>query len=819
MAKSHVIYEGFRAGEFSPQLDGQISFEKYYQACKKLENFIPTVQGPVCNRPGLRYIASAKYSDKKCRLVPFEFSTEQTYILEFGHQYIRFYKNQGQILSAGVPYEISTTYTESELPEMQFIQSLDILFIVHPNHPPRRLSRTGDTSWTLSDILFLKKYYPTSGMLSTNFDRYTLGSEKVKNGGFDVDAEWTKGINWSIANGVATKVAGDADTLSQDTSEVAGEKYKVTYTVTKTAGTGITASIGARAGTQRTASGTYTEYIDAITADNLTFTPTTDFTGSVDNVSVKKATIIDYADFIDGSIGTKAWDNDTNSLNTFLQLDLGANKEILKIKLYIAYAELNATFDIEYSTDGITWSKAHIGWNLAGKGLGWVEVEWSSAGAKRYWRLLKTNAAQAGGSVMEIEFHEKGNPSVWTAGKYPSCITFFEERLWLASLQTIWGSRSGDYYNLTTGTNDDDAIEYTISSNQMNKIHFISSGKILAIGTAVDIYKMSASELDEAITPLNVRIVREVSLKGAAFMEAISINNGVLYLSRSKRKIREFTFNSENNSYVSPDMSILAEHLFTNKEIRYICYQPEPFSCLWAVRNDGVLLGFSYYRQEGITAWHRHTTDGFFESVASVYGADGNHELWSVVKRTIGGVDKRYVEMMKQPFDDETLDSNECFFVDSGLTYNGAPTATISGLGHLEGKTVAVLADGVVQTSKVVSGGSITLDTAASRVHAGLAYSSILQTMRLERKDEKGTAQGRKGRINQAVIRFYKTKQFKYGSTPDGTLIEKIFDSLYSGDCEIDQVLGWDRGKYITIKNEKPLPCTIVVIVAELDVQ
>ncbi|MDP2218537.1 MAG: hypothetical protein Q8J68_14765 [Methanolobus sp.] len=708
--KSHVIFEGFRAGELSPQLDGQISFDKYYQACKTLTNFIPTIQGPVFNRPGFRYIVPAKYHNKKCRLVSFEFSTEQTYIIEFGDLYCRFYMNQGQIQSGGAPYEIATTYTEAELPKLEFTQSADILFIVHPNHAPAKLSRTGHTSWTLTDIPFIKRYHPSSALLTTGGVA-----------GFD---------NFNAAN------------------------------------------------------------------------------------------------CVDDNVSTKGWDNNTDPANEWLELNAGTGNavEMVKIVLYINDAELNAVFDVEYYT-GTAWVKVYTGWNLSGKGLGWVEIGWASVGAKQRWRLLKTNAAQTGGNVMEIEFYVAGKPSEWVTGKYPACITFFEERLWLAYLQTLWASKSGDFFNLSFGTNDDDALQYTIGSNQVNKIQWLSAGKVLGIGTAGAIYKASASQLDEAITPLNVRIVREVSYKGSAYHEAIAIDNVALYIAKNRRKIREFAFNLENDSYVAPDMTTLTRHLF-DSDILNMAYQEEPNSCVWVNKASGNLLGFTYQRLEGMTAWHKHETDGLFENVACIPNTTGkgHDELWAVVNRTIGGTTKRYIEMMEKPFEGTILNSDDCFFVDSGLSYDGVPTSTISGLDHLEGKLVTGLANGLVfDTTKVVNGAiGLKVDgttISASKVHAGLSYNSMLQTMRIERPDTKGTAQGRIKRINQCVFRLYKTKRFKYSNSPEGVFKEKIFDDLFSGDWEADFNLGFSKEGYVVVMIDKPLPATIVAIMPELDVQ
>jgi hypothetical protein len=722
-------------------------------------------------------------------------------------------------VSTGTILNKDTTYTEAEIPELQFTQSADILFIAHPNHLPAKLSRTSHVVWTLEDCIFKKAYNPSVGMLTGNFDSYSLGGEKVTNGSFDLDASWDKGAGWTIADGVATRVAGTSTFLSQNTGEIAGEIYKVTYTLVKTAGTGIQVGIGGVTGTQRTTSGTYTEYIAAINDYDLGFWPTSDFAGTIDNVYVQKATSEDYSNCIDDDLGTMGYNNDIDGINSYLEINVGEGKtiELIGINLYIASSNLNATYDIEYYS-GTAWIKVITGWDLSDQGLGWCEKEWASVGAKQRWRILKTNIAQSGGDVMEIEFMKKGNPKEWEAGKYPACITFFEQRLWLAYLDTLWASKSADYFNFTFGTNDDDALQYTIGSNQVNKIQWLSPGKILIIGTSGSEFKVSASSLDEALTPLNVRIVNQ-SFYGSTYHQAFTINDVTLFITRSLRKIREFTYSFENDAYVSPDLTLLADHLF-NSDIKYMAFQQEPYSCLWVVMNNGMLLGFTYQRLEGITAWHRHTTDGCFENVACIPNTIGKgyDELWTVVKRNIGEVDVRYIEMMEEKFGEESLNSNNAFFVDSGLSYSGVPISIINGLAHLNGRTVAVLADGLVQTSKIVSGGSITLDVAASKANVGLPYTSILQTMRIERKEYSGTAQGRKKRINQIMFRLYKTKQFKYSSTPEETLKEKIFDILYSGDYEVDFTLGWDKEGYVTIVHDQPSPCTIIAIVPEVEI-
>jgi hypothetical protein len=151
MARVAVQLTNFTGGELSPRLDGRNDLSKYSTGCKTLENMIVYPHGSAARRSGTQYVAEVKDSSKETRLIPFEFSTVQTYILEFGNQYIRFYKDNGQILSGGSAYEISSPYLEAELFDIKFAQSADVMYICHPNHPAKKLARTGHTNWTLID--------------------------------------------------------------------------------------------------------------------------------------------------------------------------------------------------------------------------------------------------------------------------------------------------------------------------------------------------------------------------------------------------------------------------------------------------------------------------------------------------------------------------------------------------------------------------------------------------------------------------------------------------------------------------------------------
>jgi hypothetical protein len=259
-------------------------------------------------------------------------------------------------------------------------------------------------------------------------------------------------------------------------------------------------------------------------------------------------------------------------------------------------------------------------------------------------------------------------------------------------------------------------------------------------------------------------------------------------------------------------------------------YQQEPHSIVWAVRSDGLLLGFTFNREQDVLGWHRHPVggDGIVECVESIPNPNGTQDdLWMIVRRTIDGATKRYIEYLETDFtEEETLE--DAFFVDSGLTYDGSPATTISGLGHLEGEEVAILADGAAHPRRTVASGSITLQRASSVVQVGLPCPALLQTMRPDAGAEDGTAQGKTKRITKMVIRFLATLGAKSGPA-ENALDEIQFRSgsdpmdqappLFTGDKLIEWPGGYDFDGYIFVKQEQPLPMTVVALMPQLVTQ
>mgnify|MGYP003119329008 CR=1 FL=1 len=425
--------------------------------------------------------------------------------------------------------------------------------------------------------------------------------------------------------------------------------------------------------------------------------------------------------------------------------------------------------------------------------------------------------------------NENNTPVLTSSDNYPSVVTFFEQRLVFAATnnnpQTLWFSKNADYLNFHTGTGDNDALIYTIASNKVNAIRYLSATRILNIGTSGGEYVLTTAN-GGPITPTQT-VIRKYSNYGCIDSEVVQVADVTLFAQRGARKVREFRYIGEVDvaGYAAPDITILSEHL-TEGGIQEFAYQQEPESIVWARRTDGTLLGLTYRREEEIVAWHKHIIGGSFgsgqavvESIITLPTDSGEDELYMIVKRTINSVTKRYVEVMKT-FNFGS-DTTAAFFVDSGLAYSGSATSTLSGLYHLEGQTLSILANGATHADETVSGGGVTLDFSVTSGALGFGYTSEMQTMRLESGSQDGTSQGKPKRIHDITVRFHETVGAEVG-TESGNA-DRIFfrDSsmnmdeavpLFTGDKEIEFDGGFVDGDRIYVRQSQPLPMTVLAL-------
>lgn len=494
------------------------------------------------------------------------------------------------------------------------------------------------------------------------------------------------------------------------------------------------------------------------------------------------------------------------------------------------------------------------------------------------WGALKVNTVSSPTVVVcEITRTLKDNTTgtnqwrlgSWYVGNYPRAVSFHGERLMFAAdpgnPQTFYGSVGGDFESFVPTGNldhkaaiftaspadpgddatDSNAFTYALAANKVNVINWVTSLRTLIFGTVGGIWPSQASQELEAITPLNVT-VQNSSTKGSSPTQPATIEDSFLYISKTKRKAFIVAFRIESESYKPEDISLLASHLLVaGGGIVEMDYASEPNSTVWMVRGDGRIIGLTAELAQKVTAWHQHVPGGSFgagnavvESVAVIPATEGSitagahdniahDQLWVVVKRTIAGATKRYVEFMEDDWRDDVAQADG-FFVDSGITQDGALTTTVTGLGHLEGETVAVLGDGSKQPSKVVSGTQITAATAAEKFQVGLGYTSRLKTLPLNAPDPQGSSRGKLKRDDHVTLVFWRSLGGQICKDVDDTEFEDLVLSdlaaplgeppePFSGDVSHVLDCGWDRLADLELRQVDPYPMMLLAIVHNTD--
>jgi hypothetical protein len=739
------IQPTFSGGEFSPSLYARVDVQKYAAGLKTAKNFIIHPHGGASNRPGTRLVHATKDPLTTARLIPFEFSSQQAYVIEFGDNYCRFYMDGGIILNGGVPYEIATPYGHADLPYLCVTQSADVLYIFHPDHAPRMLTRYDHTDWELS-------LFPFSGgpFMPSNIDS-----------AFTVAVNGVSGTGKTMTASKDLFEAGHVGALFQVSHDMTGEAKSGTHSVNFTSDA-VNCSGGWRLFVKGSFSGTVKLWY------------------STDNW-VSQKLLRQY---------TNADVNASGTMDEFCQL-----------KYEVVWGS-GTSVTVDLNTDPYTRS-------------GVVKVVAVSNARTATVDVLSTLAATAA-------------TADWAEGSwspkngYPAVAGFYQDRLCCARTpaepQTIWASQTGGYtdFSRSTPLEDTDGISINLPSYKVNGVNaIVPLGDILAMTSSAE-WSVGAGP-DGAFTPTSMQ-TRCHGYRGCSRVQPVIIGNRVIYVLPSGAIVRDFGYDYTANGYAGNNLSVFSSHLLEGFSVVDMVYQQEPDSIVWMVRSDGKLLALTYLMEQEVVAWTRHETDGQVESVCCIPG-DGYDELWMVVKRG----DSRFVERMERRSLSD--DPAEQFFVDCGLTYRGDPATVISGLDHLEGREVVVLADGNVKQGMTVTDGQIELEAAASVVHVGLPYVSDLETLNMEIPLRDGTMQGRKVHVSELVVRFLRSRGGWIG--PDADNLDEITQrsseplgapiALFTGDYPATVPAEQDNGGRIFIRQRDPLPMTVLAIIASVD--
>ena len=822
------IQTSFSSGELSPSLYSRVDLNRYNTGLRKCKNFIVHPHGGVSNRAGTKHVAETKDSTKKSRLVKHIFSETQAYQLEFGDEYVRFFRNHGQLgltiadtdawttptayvvgdfvdngglvyycivahtsgtfatdLAAGKwvqqsIYEVPTPYAGADIFDLKFERSADVLYIFHKDYKTRTLSRYGDTDWRVAE------YESEDGPFMSE----------------NISTALTMAV--SAVTGTAVDVTTVGSILDDDHVNAL---FKMVHYIP-----------GQVATTAFTSTASSTE-ISCFTTWRLishgTWTGKIRVEKSTDNGSTWTA----LRDFSSG---------DDFNINTYGTEDIEANPYPFLVRC-TCYSYTSGTANVDLTTD-----------NYFNTGIiKMLTVASATAGTAEVLTAVGTTAATVAWSE-----------GAWSTYRgFPSVGAFNEDRLCFAATEdepmNIWMTRTGNYesFGVSSTLLATDAINIKLLARQLNAVNnLISLGDLAAMSTGSE-WKIGADRT--TLTPSTV-YARPQSYRGTSDVTPAIIGNQMIYVQANGTVVRNYSYDYSSDSYTGSDLRILSEHLFNNYNIVEMDYQQDPNSIVWIIRDDGIMLSLTYMEEQDVIAWSWHETEGDIESV-SVIPQDGYDEVWMTVNRD-GGI---FVEYMEQRL--TSTDPSDQYYVDCGLQYDNSITditgitaatppvvtttadhglsdgdlidiegvvgmtelngnrykvankaaktfelteedtgddivgadytayvsgaevrkcySTFSGLSHLEGQTVAILGNGEVYPQQVVASGEITISRACSKISVGLPYTSDFETLNVEMPIKTGTLQGRPVKIANVTFRLLSSRGGWIGPNED-TLYE-----------------------------------------------
>lgn len=823
MPRLHDLQASFSAGEITERLAARLDFAKYPAALETCENLIPLSEGGVMRRPGTRHAAEIKSSSVKGRLKKFQFSVTQAYVIEMGDSALRFYRNQARITVANTDAAVTNGTFPSDI-----------------------------ASWTNR----------STGGGSIAHDATNLDLDLVPGGTASTDIGW----------------AEQAITTTNTNQE-----HVIKFRVVGAPGDKIEFQVGTAASGSQTLAAVEKE----VGYHCVAFTPTTSpfyvqfrNIGSNANktVSIDDVSLIDNAPLELVSPWPEAELYDVEGPQTadvlYLFHDTTPTYKLQRFGhttwslVEVAwqdgpYLDLNITTTtltpgatsgvaVTVTASSVVGINDNTGFQTNDIGR-LVRIDNPTSGIAWGWGVIVGRTSTTVVTVhVKKAFGATTADTRWKLGAwsnatgFPTCATFFEQRLYAANTteqpQTFWASQTDDFENQKPDNDADtveadDAFSRTLSADSVDAIYWLSAGEDrLVIGTSGGEWVPKAT--GDALTAIDINVRRQTK-HGSAKIQPTRVGSVVLFVQRAKRKIREFGFSFQNDNYTAPDMTRLASHIMRGGVVE-MDYAEEPESILWVVRNDGQLLSMTYRRDEEVVGWGRHILGGVFgsgnavvESVTVIPGTNGSgqvqdstsrDEVWLIVKRTINGATKRYVEFFEQAF--ETGDAQEdAYYVDSMVTYDGASATTLSGYDHIEGQTAKIWANGAIHPSKTVSSGQIVLDSAKTVAQAGLSYTHTLKTLKVKAGNPAGTPVGKKKRIYGMTFVLLNSHTLKYGPDTDN-LTERDFRvvgdpmdagaPLFTGEKFVEFPGGWTEDARIVIQSSDPVPFTLLAIAPEI---
>ena len=858
MAKVSTAKQNFTAGELSERLFGRTDLGRYDNGAASIENFLVQPHGGLSRRPGTRFVSAVKTSANKTRIIPFQFNVEQVYIIEMGNNYLRFYKDGGQIVDGSSnAIEVTTTYTTAQLSEVKFAQTADIMYLVHPSHPIRKLTRSSHTSWSLTEVELKRGAMLDPNTTSTTLIANASTGNVTITASADLFTSSDVGRLVQLHEGFAkissVTNATTAVAAVQSLSDGRVELMPIYATNTISFHEGDPQSTGLEhndrledtaggfvdqgftSGMKVTLTGStsnnFTNFLCVdVTDTTLTIAPGNDLAAEAagDSVTLIGALIASTkwrlgAFFIGSFPSTVAFyeqrlvlagtSNQPQTLffsqsGDFENFEIGVNSddglqytigsnEVNVIRYLVSGSQLvvgtsGGEFIVKASgfdepltpintqiKQQTTFGSANIQPLLVGNSTLFVQR------AKRKIRELAFSTQSdsyvapdmtilaehiTAGGIEEMAYQQEPDSVAWCvrADGVLACMTFRREEQVVAWHRHIIGGRFGEC-TVTVSDYENIAVGTTLTFTKSDgtTVTFTSEaagGSSPSSATGFRPNESNNTTADNIFTAINAHTDFTVANPSAAIVTITETSHA----------------SSGFLSCVSSDTTRLT------------------------TTNEGIAV---------------------VESVATMPGDIDEDQVWFVIKRTINGSTARYVEYLSG-FDFGS-DVNDAFFVDSGLTYSGSAATSISGLNHLEGQTVSILADGAAHADKIVSSGAITLDRSVTKANIGLQFSSKLETLRIDAGSAMGTSQAKNKRIGDITVRLFRTVGLKVGTSAnelDTVPFRSSSDTmdkslkLFTGDKTVEFNGGYDDDATITIIQDLPLPMTVLAIFPTLSV-
>jgi len=727
MSRIIQIQNDFTSGELDPKLRARTDIDQYSSGLTTARNVSIQPQGGAKRRDGTKFVAELDSgAGTAVRMVPFEFSVSDSYMLVFtpGKMYV--FKDGAQITAingGGSNFLTVAAVTASILPQMNWVQSADTVIVVHEDLEPIKIVRGAtDADWTASTIDFdhIPKYafeYDVHSPQFTITPSSTVGNITITASAITTDT------------GTAQGGGANTITLKSSSSFTLDDEPNGMF-IEITGGTG--------SGQKR--------HVEDYVASSKLLTVYPAWDTAPDGTSQYKITAFSTA-----------------AVGEYAVADNGFGRA--RYVEYVSDTEMKAYVEIPFfDTTGIT------------KG------DWNS---------------------------EHGYEAVWSSTRgWPRSVTFHEGRLYFGGSKsrpsTLWGSRVSDFFNFDPGEALDDAgVEATLDTGTFNAIVDIYSGRHLQVfTTGAEFYVPQA--LDEPITPTNMIVKQQTGFGMKPGIRLQNVDGSTLFIQRQGKALQEFIYSDTVQAYTSAKISLLSSHLLKTPgemAVRKATGTDEGDRLLIVNDDDGSIACYTLLRSQNVIAPSEWTTGGNFLNI----GVDVD-DIYTVVKRTVNSSDVYYVEL----FDADTL-------LDSAKTGGAAASVTMD---HLEGETVKVVRDGIIEPDQVVPATpfTVTFATAAGASYqVGLNFTPEVKTLPVEPRLSSGSLKGFKKRIFEVNAELFETQSL----TIDGKLVPfRQFGSgvlggavpEYTGIKTLHSMLGYTYDGQITIGQEVPLKMTLLGI-------